>query len=242
MEAKESLVIAIKALVEIGKPILRSTYIDFLVGRQTPEISQEQLDDTEAYGSGESHDEEYWNTLLDKAIEEGYIRIRSAKRNSIEYTASGRSFVRKPKSFQLPDEEEETPELNIPVDDGIDDIVNTALIERRAEKGVSSLKTKQQIKIIQAVDRKMALDDFAETEGIGFDEVLDELEQLIHQGRKIDIQYFTNEVIGAEEMSELLDFFDQDGDDMKRAVQEYGDVYNEEELRLARIVWRSKNH
>lgn len=241
MEAKESLIKAIKALVEIGKPILRSTYIDLLMGKQTPEISEEQLDDTEAFGSGESHEEEYWNTLIDKAIECGYIRIRSAKRGSIEYTSAARSFVRKPTSFLLPDEEEEdTSDMNIIPDDSIDEIVQTAIEAKRPIKSASSIKTKQQIKIIHAIDRKMALDDFAETESIGFDEVLEDLEQLQHQGRKMDITYFTNEIIGADEMAELFDFFNQEGDDMKHAMDEYGDVYSEEELRLARLVWRNE--
>lgn len=239
MEAKESLIKAIKALVEIGKPILRSTYIDLLMGKQTPEISEEQLDDTEAFGSGESHDEDYWNTLIDKAIESGYIRIRSVKRNSIEYTSAARSFMRKPTSFQLPEEEDDTPEMNIIPDANIDEIVQTAIETKKPTKSTSSVKTKQQIKIIHAIDRKMALDDFAETEGIGFDEVLDDLEQLQNQGRKMDITYFTNEIIGADEMSELFDFFNQEGDEMNHVVAEYGDVYSEEELRLARLVWRN---
>lgn len=239
MEAKDSLIKAIKGLVEVGKPIPRATYVDLLIGKQTPEITEEQWDDTEAFGSGESHDEDYWNTLIDKALEGGYIRIRSVKRNSLEYTASGRSFVRKPTSFQIPDEEEASEAAILP-DDNIDEIVQTAMEAKKPEKSISSVKTKQQIKIIHAIDRKMALDDFAETEGIDFEEVLEDLEQLQHQGRKMDITYFTNEVFSNEEMSELLEFFSDNGDNINLALKEFDNLYKEEELRLARIVWLNK--
>jgi ATP-dependent DNA helicase RecQ len=40
-------------------------------------------------------------------------------------------------------------------------------------------------------------------------------------------------------MDELLDYFQSaKTDDMAKAMQEYGDAYHEEELRLARIVFR----
>ena len=40
-------------------------------------------------------------------------------------------------------------------------------------------------------------------------------------------------------MNELLDYFENaKTDDMERAMKEYGDIYKEEELRLARIVFR----
>ena len=98
---------------------------------------------------------------------------------------------------------------------------------------------KQQIKLITAIDRHLALDSYAESEGLGLDEVLDELELLAEQKRHLDITYFTDEVLGDECMSELLDYFENaKSDDMDKAMKEYGDIYKEEELRLARIVFR----
>ena len=102
----------------------------------------------------------------------------------------------------------------------------------------ASAKTKQQIKLVHAIDRKIALDDFAESESISFDEVLDELEKLIRQGLNVDITYFTNEVLGEECVQELVDFMaSMKKFSMEKVISEYGDVYNEEELRLAYIVY-----
>ena len=43
-------------------------------------------------------------------------------------------------------------------------------------------------------------------------------------------------------MKELLDYFqDAKTDSIDKAMEEYGDVYNEEELRLARIVYLMNN-
>ena len=62
---------------------------------------------------------------------------------------------------------------------------------------------------------------------------------LAEQKRRLDITYFTDEVLGDDCMSELLDYFQTaPSDDMAEALKEYGDTYKEEELRLARIVFR----
>ena len=70
--------------------------------------------------------------------------------------------------------------------------------------------------------------------------MLDDLEMLAEQKRHLDITYFTDEVLGKDCMDELLDYFQNaKSDDMETALEEYGDTYQEEELRLARIVYRT---
>ena len=54
----------------------------------------------------------------------------------------------------------------------------------------------------------------------------------------MDITYFTNEVLGEECVQELVDFMaSMKKFSMEKVISEYGDVYNEEELRLAYIVY-----
>ena len=130
---------------------------------------------------------------------------------------------------------------SVPVTDvpEIDSILEQAQKERQEASHAVSQLCKQQIKLITAIDRHIALDTFAETEGLGLDEVLDELELLAEQKRRLDISYFTDEVLGDDCMNELLDYFENaKTDDMEMAMKEYGDIYKEEELRLARIVFR----
>lgn len=224
MEATESLVIAIKALQDIKTPIERPTFVDFLLGKTTDAIEDQALGEKETYGSGKEMSEAHWRVVLEYAVENEYVRIKSAKKDTIEYTSKGKTFARKPSPVNI--------------EESIDN--NTANQSTKLTPETASPKTKLQIKLIQAIDRKMALDDFCETETVGLNEVLDELELLQQQGRQLDITYFTDEVIGKDDMQELLDYFNDEGDNLDLAMDEFGDVYHAEEIRLARLVWRAK--
>ena len=54
-------------------------------------------------------------------------------------------------------------------------------------------KSKLKVAIVQAIDRKVALDDLAESRGIDFDELLTEVEAIVYSGTKINIDYFLDE-------------------------------------------------
>lgn len=236
MEAKDSIVKIIKSLVEIGEPVTRQLFIDYLMGKETREITDARMDEKETFGSGEAHDEDYWSTVIDAAFEHGLLKNKSAKKGDIVPTPAGKKFLRSPQTIIIKDEGD-MEEMS--QDTGLDDIVQSALDVRMPAKKTTSLRTKQQMNLIHAIDCKIALDDFAENESLGFDEVLDELEALVHQGRRLDITYFTNEVLGADCIEELMDYFKAaKTDDLDQALKEYGDVYEAEEIRLARIVYR----
>ena len=233
MEVKDSIVKIIKSLVEIGEPVTRQLFIDYLMGKETREITDARMDEKETFGSGEAHDEDYWSTVIDAAFEHGLLKNKSAKKGDIVPTPAGKKFLRSPETIIIKDEGDME---EMPQDTGLDDIVQSALDVRMPAKKTTSLRTKQQMNLIHAIDCKIALDDFAENESLGFDEVLDELEALVHQGRRLD---FTNEVLGADCIEELMDYFKAaKTDDLDQALKEYGDVYEAEEIRLARIVYR----
>ena len=237
MEAKEQIVKLIKALVEINIPAQRQLLIDFMMGRRSRQIEDYELFDKDYFGVGETNDDDFWASIIDVAYENGLLKQMVTKKNALIPTAAGKKFVKKPKSFTIPDDESinetesEVPEL--------DPILEQTQAERPINGHIVSQLAKQQIKLITAIDRHIALDTYAENEGIGLDEVLDELEMLAEQKRHLDINYFTDEVLGDDCMNELLDYFENaKSDDMVKAMKEYGDTYKEEELRLARIVFR----
>lgn len=237
MEAKEPIVKLIKALVEINMPAQRQLLIDFVMGRKSRQIEEYELFDRETYGIGETNDEDFWSTMIDVAYENGLIKQMVTKKNALLPTATGKKFAKRPKSFIIPDDEAIT-ETNDDVSE-IDSLLEQAQRDPQVSGHTVSQLAKQQIKLITAIDRHIALDAFAESEGLGLDEVLDELEMLAEQKRHLDITYFTDEVLGDDCMNELLDYFkNAKSDDMDSAMKEYGDIYEEEELRLARIVFR----
>lgn len=236
MEAKEPIVKLIKALLEIGIPVQRQLLVDFMLGRRSRQIEEYELSERETFGIGETHDEDFWSNIIDTAYEGGLIKQMVTKNEALMPTAAGKKFAKKPTSITIPDDEA-ISDTNTD-DSDIDSLLEQAQKERAMAAAYSS-RAKQQIKLITAVDRHIALDAFAESEGLGLDEVLDDLEELAEQKRHLDITYFTDEVLGQECMDELLDYFQNSkSDDMDAALEEYGDTYQEEELRLARIVFR----
>ena len=237
MEAKEPIVKLLKSLQEIDIPVQRQLLIDYMLGRRSRQIEEYGLSDKDTYGIGETHDEDFWSTIIDTAYEGGLLKQMATKNDALIPTSAGKKFIKKPTSIVIPHDESITESESD--DSEIDSLLEQAQKERAASSLSASPHAKQQIKLITAVDRHIALDSFAESEGLGLDEVLDDLEELASQKRHLDITYFTDEVLGDECMSELLDYFrEAKSDDMDAAMTEYGDIYKEEELRLARIVFR----
>ena len=126
----------------------------------------------------------------------------------------------------------------------LDSLVESALNDDKEEDipmptpPSSTAKSQQMIHLIQAIDRKIPLDDYAEQNQLDFDEVLDNLEHLIQRGTKLDITYFTNEVLGKENLDELFDYFDEVDGNIEKAFNEFYGIFQPEEIRLARLVWK----
>lgn len=115
-------------------------------------------------------------------------------------------------------------------------------IERPEDLRVRTVanKSKVKISIIQAIDRKVALDDLAHSKGMSFGELLDEIEAIVYSGTKINITYFLEEVIDEDKIYDLLEYFkESDSDSVDDAMEEMGDC-TEEEVRLVRIKFLSE--
>ena len=98
-------------------------------------------------------------------------------------------------------------------------------------------KSTRKKQIIQAIDRRVDLDDLAESNGMSMEEMLDELEAIVFSGTKIDINYFIQEVVDPDEEEEIYEYFKEaENDNIKKAMEELGeDYYDEIHVRLVRI-------
>ena len=102
-------------------------------------------------------------------------------------------------------------------------------------------KSKLKVAIINAIDRKVALDDLAISKGVEFDELLDDIESIVYSGTKLNIDYFLEEILDDENLSEIYDYFkNSDTDSIDAAIEELGGEYTEEEIRLVRIKFISE--
>ncbi len=102
-------------------------------------------------------------------------------------------------------------------------------------------KSKLKVSIIQAIDRQVALDDIANSKGMDFPELLDEVEAIVYSGTKLNIDYFLREIMDEDHMQDIYDYFRESvTDDLDTAVEELGEDFTEEEIRLVRIKFISE--
>ena len=116
-------------------------------------------------------------------------------------------------------------------------------IERPEDLRVRTVANKSKIKvsIIQAIDRKVALDDIALSKGLEFGELLDEVEAIVYSGTRLNIDYFLEEIMDEDHMLDIYDYFKESTTDkIDDAMDELGDDYTEDEIRLVRIKFISE--
>ena len=116
-------------------------------------------------------------------------------------------------------------------------------IERPEDLRVRTVanKSKLKVSIIQAIDRKVALDDIALSKGIEFSDLLDEVEAIVYSGTKLNIDYFLDEIMDEDHLLDIYDYFKESTTDgVEDALAELGDEFTEEEVRLVRIKFFSE--
>ena len=116
-------------------------------------------------------------------------------------------------------------------------------IERQVDMRVRTVAKKSmlKVKIIQSIDRQIALDDIADAQGIDFEELLDEVEAIVYSGTKLDIDYFLEEVMDDDHVDDIYDYFaESETDKLSVAEEELGEDYSEDEIRLVRIKFISE--
>lgn len=237
MNIQDRIVKTITVMLEAGQGLTREQLQHILQGNETKELQTLELDQLESFGIAEGTDEEDWNAIFDRGIEEGLLKVKNQKQHTLTYTPEGKKFRKKPHAVSLGDGSDDE-DYQGGDDPELDAVVRNAMGDKQgdASSHLTSERSKRQIKLIQAIDRKIALDDFAANENIDLDEVLDDLETLRQHGKHLDITYFVNEIIGFDEVEEVRESLEDTKVDMRLLRREWGDVYNEEELRLLHYV------
>ena len=102
-------------------------------------------------------------------------------------------------------------------------------------------KSKNKIVIIQQIDKKVDLEEIADAQNISMDELIEEIEHICYSGTKLSIDYYLNQFLDEDQLDELDDYFlNAESDRISLALEEFGDEYTEEELRLFRIKFLSE--
>ncbi len=299
------------------KEKFKSEYvIDVMLGKETSEIKSYMHDQLEVFGCQEAEDEKLLSAVIHQAIIAGYIDKDIENYGLLKVTSKGRSFLKKPQSFKVVEDNEynddvddvmlkgggacavdpelysilkdlrkkrakseELPPYVIFQDVSLEAMATTYPItmeelqtipgvgagkakrygaeflkvikahveeneiERPEDLRVRTVanKSKLKISIIQGIDRKIALDELAESKGLDFSELLDEVEAIVYSGTKINIDYFLDEVIDEDHLEDIFEYFkESESDDLEAAIQELGGEYTEEEIRLVKIKFLSE--
>jgi ATP-dependent DNA helicase RecQ len=117
-------------------------------------------------------------------------------------------------------------------------------IDRPMDMVVKTAANKSAIKvaIIQNIDRKISLEDIADSKGLSYEQILGEIESIVSSGTKLNLNYYIDEVIDEDRQDEVFDYFrSADSDSIDEALKELGsDDYTREEIQLMRIKFMSE--
>jgi len=117
-------------------------------------------------------------------------------------------------------------------------------IETATEVVVKSSVNKSKIKIfiIQQIDRKVDLEEIAESKSLTFEDLLTEIENICYSGTKLNLDYYIDEVLDEHKQNQIFDYFlNSETDSLDDAMSDSNNSeYSEEEMRLMRIKFLSE--
>ncbi|MBL1279727.1 MAG: DNA helicase RecQ [Fluviicola sp.] len=116
-------------------------------------------------------------------------------------------------------------------------------IERPQDMVVKSIVRKSGLKVqlIQNIDRKLSLEDIGKAQGKNIDEVIEEIEQIVTSGTRVNINYYIDDILDTDSQEEIFEYFSEaETDDLNAAHEEFDGEFSEEELRLMWIKFMSE--
>ncbi len=117
-------------------------------------------------------------------------------------------------------------------------------IDRPIDIVVKSVGSKSSIKvyIIHCIDRKIPLEDIAETKNLEIPQIIDEMETIVGSGTKLNIDYYIRQAIDDDKVDDIYDYFRHEAtsESLNEAMKELGPDFTEDEVRLVRIKFMSE--
>ncbi|GAB3029425.1 DNA helicase RecQ [Spirosoma pulveris] len=103
-------------------------------------------------------------------------------------------------------------------------------------------KSKVKIFIIQQIDRKVDLDEIAESKSLSMEDLMEEIEHICYSGTRLNLDYYINQVMDKDRQEEIYEYFmHAESDNIAVALREFGgDDFTEQDLRLMRIKFLSE--
>lgn len=101
-------------------------------------------------------------------------------------------------------------------------------------------KSSHKVFIIQSTDKKLDFEDIAKGKNLTMDELLKEMESIVYQGTKLNVNYYIDDNFDEDMVEEFMEFMtESESDSMKVLTDEFGDDLSDEEIRMLRIKFIS---
>ena len=116
-------------------------------------------------------------------------------------------------------------------------------IEREQDLIIKSSGAKSGLKlfIIQSIDKKLTIDEIAESKNLSYSQILEEIGTIVYSGTKLDLSYLINDIFDDESQDELFDFLiDSEEDNFIEFCEEFSDDFEEDDLKLYNIYFYCK--
>ena len=314
VEAKDYLVLALKAILAVKENFKIDYVVDFLRGKESETLLAHKHDQLDEFGSGADVEISMWNAIFAQAQLSGYIEKEVENYGILKITKEGKKYLKNPQSFMVAEDSDYDGDYE-DMEEGGQSVADETLyamllslrkkiakkydvppyvvfqdasleamttlypitleemqnipgvgvgkakrygqefcdlikqyceeneIERPTDMRVRTVANKSKVKvnIIHGIDHQIDLEEIAKSNGIGFDELLDELEAIVYSGTKINIDYFLDEELDEDCIDEIYEYFrNSDTDDLDTAVKNISGDYEDEVIRLVRIKFISE--
>ena len=98
-------------------------------------------------------------------------------------------------------------------------------------------KSVNKVYIIQSIDRRIPLEDIADTRKMEMEELLDEIEAIVYSGTTLNLDYYLEQTLDEDVIEEIYDYLhdEAESDDLSVIMEDLKDDFDEFEVRLVRI-------
>ena len=98
-------------------------------------------------------------------------------------------------------------------------------------------KSVNKVYIIQNIDRKIPLEDIADSKGMEMDELLNEIEAIVASGTRLNLDYYIEQTLDEDVVDEIFEYFrdEAESDSLEAAMEDLREDYDESEVRLVRL-------
>ena len=98
-------------------------------------------------------------------------------------------------------------------------------------------KSVNKVYIIQSIDRRIPLEDIADTRNMEMEELLNEIEAIVYSGTTLNLDYYLEQTLDEDVIEEIYDYLhdEAESDDLSIIMEDLKDDFDEFEVRLVRI-------